>query len=243
MGLPVRSERVKSGASLAVDLAVCLACGAEVGWVWVRSEGVLRPRDRRSAKGRGFMRLAAFGGGIALVDPVGAEVFGEVEDLEVGVAEGTQERVGGGDVGAAAPGAAAAVEDDGGVFGEVGDAVAEGLEAGGLAGGPGVLGAGDVGFGEEDVGAYLKDERLVGGGGFEGGGEFGWLEECGGGDGGCRGVLGVGCGGEGQKGEECGEEESGEVGLHGGGSDVVGASLAGFGDGELWCGLDGVSDE
>ena len=62
-----------------------------------------------------------------------------------------EEVPGGSDVGAALPGAAAAVEDDGGVFGQCGDAVFEGLDAGGLVGGAGVLGAGDVGFGEEDV--------------------------------------------------------------------------------------------
>lgn len=78
----------------------------------------------------------------------------------MGEACGVKEIVGGGDVGAALPWAAAAVEDDGGVFGEDCGAVFEDLDTGGLVGGAGVFGAGDVGFGEEDVGAYLKDERL-----------------------------------------------------------------------------------
>jgi hypothetical protein len=59
--------------------------------------------------------------------------------------------VGGGDVGAALPWTAAAVEDDGRVFGKGRDAVFEDLETGILIGGTGVLSAGDVGFGEEDV--------------------------------------------------------------------------------------------
>ena len=59
--------------------------------------------------------------------------------------------VGRSDVGAAIPWAAAAVENDVGVFGKRGDAVFEDLEAGFLISGAGVLGAGDVGLGEEDV--------------------------------------------------------------------------------------------
>lgn len=89
--------------------------------------------------------------GVFLCDPVGAEVVGEVEDFEVGEACGVEEVVGGSDVGAALPWAAAAVEDDGGVFGKGGDAVFENLEASVLIGGTGVLGAGDMGLGEEDV--------------------------------------------------------------------------------------------
>ena len=68
--------------------------------------------------------------------------------------------VGGGDVGAASPWAAAAVENDGGVFGKRGDAVFEDLKAAFLIGGARVLGAGNVGFGEEDVRSDLEDEWL-----------------------------------------------------------------------------------
>jgi hypothetical protein len=113
--------------------------------------------------------LAAFGCGVAFVNPVGAEVVGQVEDFEVGETEGVELVIGGGDIGAAAPGAAAAVEDDGSVFGELRYAVAQGLEAGVLAGGAGVFGVGDVGFGEEDVGAYLQNEGFRCGCGMQGG--------------------------------------------------------------------------
>ena len=104
--------------------------------------------------------LLAFDGGIALIDPVGAEVVGDIENFQVGEAHRVELVVGGGDVGAAIPWAAAAVENDGGVFGKRGDAVFEDLKAAFLIGGARVLGAGNVGFGEEDVRSDLEDEWL-----------------------------------------------------------------------------------
>ena len=50
--------------------------------------------------------------GVALAYPVVAEVVGEIEDLDIGVAEFAEARERGTDVGTAIPGTASAVEDD-----------------------------------------------------------------------------------------------------------------------------------
>ncbi len=98
--------------------------------------------------------------GVALLGPVLTEVLGDVEDLYVGEAEGVELLESGGDVWAALPGAAATVEDDGGVAGEFCNALGECVGWGGRAE---ELRTGDVGLGKEDFGAYLEDEGLGGG--------------------------------------------------------------------------------
>ena len=98
--------------------------------------------------------------GVALLGPILAEVLGDVENLDVGEAEGLELLEGGCDVWATLPGAAAAVEDDGGSAGEIGDALGECV---GGRGGAEELRARDVGFREEDFGADLEDEGFGGG--------------------------------------------------------------------------------
>ena len=152
--------------------------------------------------------------GVALLGPILAEVLGDVEDLDVGEAEGLELLEGGGDVRAAFPGAASAVEDDGGGAGEFSDAVGEGIGGGG---GAEELRAGDVGFRKKDFGADLEDEGF-GGGAVEDGVEVEGFDLDGGGEGEGGAGLGLEGGGcypaEGHA-EERGSKTTKGMGCHG----------------------------
>jgi hypothetical protein len=144
---------------------------------------------------------------VAGIDPVGAEVMGEEESLNVGESHAVQEKPGGGDVRAVFPGAASAVEDNGPGAGEAVDAAAEGLKTSGRGGGTGVLGAGDVGLLEKHEGTDLEDERMTTG--LELAVEGRGLDELIGGN--AAGGLGPGARRKSDEGDDGGEDDDPEV--------------------------------
>ena len=107
------------------------------------------------------MSLFSFGDGVAFVDPIGAEVVGDVEGLHVGEAHGTKGVVSGLHVGTVSPGTASAVDHDELVAREGLDAGAETLKRGRVGSRADVIGAGNVGLGKENVRSDVDEERLV----------------------------------------------------------------------------------
>lgn len=120
---------------------------------------------------------------IALIPPVSRDIVCDVEGFEVGEAEGAEGIVGGLEVGAVVPGAAAAVDNDEFVARKRLHAIAQFREGGGVGGGTEVLGVGDVSLDVEHVKADLDEERFVGFGRCEESGEFVGLDEMRSGDG------------------------------------------------------------
>lgn len=98
---------------------------------------------------------------VAFVDPIGAEVLGEVNDLHVLESERSEFIEGWGDVGAAIPGAASAVEDDLPGLRDFLDVIAKGSDSGRFVGHSDVFGPGDVGLSVKDAWAHVEDQRFL----------------------------------------------------------------------------------
>ena len=105
--------------------------------------------------------LFSFGDRVAFVGPVGTEVVGDVERLDVGEAHGVEGVIGRLHVGAVSPGAASAIDDDEFVARQRLDAGAETLERIRVGSRADVFGTGDMGLGVQDVRSDLDEERLV----------------------------------------------------------------------------------
>src|SRR5579872_5703490 len=111
--------------------------------------------------------LVAFRDGITFVDPVRAEIIGDIEGFHVGESHGLQGVVGGLHVGAVGPGAASAIEDDESLSRQGLDVGAEALQAGRIRCGSNVFGAGDVRLRVEDVRSDMNENRLLAFGGLK----------------------------------------------------------------------------
>lgn len=97
-------------------------------------------------EGRGGSRSGSLYGWVAVVDPVGTEVVGDVDGLEVGEAQLAELMKGRADVGTFGPWAAAAVDDEQLVVVKMCGGLAEVLHAFAGNGGACVDGAADMGF-------------------------------------------------------------------------------------------------
>src|SRR5208282_169757 len=97
-----------------------------------------------NTRSRGATTLSALGDGVTFVDPVGAEIMGNVQCLDIAKAERAQRAEGGADIRAFAPRAAAAVDDDRSLFGQLGDALSQHVKPGAFVARAGILGADDM---------------------------------------------------------------------------------------------------
>src|SRR5450631_907478 len=105
------------------------------------------------------LSLAALHHGIALVDPVVAKIFGDVEHPYLSEAERMQRVIGGGDVWTVTPGTASAIDDDRGVFGQLRHPVTQQLQAGVIIRCADVFGIRDMSLRVKLVKTHMQQQR------------------------------------------------------------------------------------